>query len=151
MPLPRVSETTADSVTLVWDIVQPDNANESYDIFQSSRGSSWVKITPTSIKERAIKASGLEPDREYLFKVNTKTACTHVFSDVIRVTTAAKAVDPILCGHCVRIDATSDGCAVKLSWTAPHGAHSNSKFNYFLSIRNSAGAFVQAPPSCLNV
>jgi hypothetical protein len=113
MSLPRVQETTADSVTLVWDIVQRDNPNESYDVFQSSRGSQWIKITPTSIKDRVIKVGGLEPNREYLFKICAKAVCGHVFSDVLRVTTAEKQLTPTLCGHCVRIDAISEGCAVK--------------------------------------
>jgi len=113
MSLPRVQETTYDSVTLVWDIVQRDNPNESYDVFQSSRGSQWTKITTTSIKDRVIKVGNLEPNREYLFKICAKAVCGHVFSDVLRVTTTAKPVTPTLCGHCVRIDAISEGCAVK--------------------------------------
>ena len=40
MSLPRVTEKTDNSVTLVWDIVQRENPNESYDCFQSKVSSS---------------------------------------------------------------------------------------------------------------
>ena len=114
MALPRVSETTPNSVTLVWDVVQRDNPNESYDVYQMSRGSTdWTKITKTRIKDRYIKVVGLEPGREYLFKVCAISVCGHTFSNVLRVNTHVKAIAPKLCGHCVRIDALADNCAVK--------------------------------------
>ena len=110
-----------------------------------------VAKSGTCAEDRVIKVGGLEANREYLFKICAKAVCGHVFSDVVRVTTAAKPVTPTLCGHCVRIDALSEGCAVKFQWTAPHGAHATQPFNYFVSIRNSNGQFVQGPASCRKI